>query len=243
MPETNAAYSLKKFPEQSSHKDGAMFSIGKENNHLLEESYHFPLDNPFHKFFKRIFDIVFSLTVLVLFLSWIVPVLAMLIKLTSPGPVFFKQKRTGVNNQPFWCWKLRSMYINHEAHIKQATVNDPRITPVGRFLRKFSLDEIPQFFNVLRGNMSIVGPRPHMLSHSEIYSQTVEHYMLRHYVKPGITGLSQIEGYRGEIQNERMIHNRVKLDIFYIEKWKFALDMNIIAKTMKLMLFGDKHAY
>ncbi len=203
----------------------------------------FPLDNNLDKFIKRAFDVLFSSVIIVLFLSWTIPLFALLIKLTSRGPIFFKQQRTGMNNEPFWCWKLRSMYVNNEAHVEQVIVNDPRITSFGKFLRKFSLDEIPQFFNVFIGNMSIVGPRPHMISHSEKYSKIVDRYMVRHFVKPGITGLSQVKGYRGEIQNERMIRNRVRLDIFYLEKWRFALDAAIILKTTKLMLFGDKNAY
>jgi putative colanic acid biosynthesis UDP-glucose lipid carrier transferase len=243
MPETNSAYLYNNSLEKTSLGNTVLLPVEKENGFVLNENYDYPLDNHFNKYVKRTFDIAFSLLVIILLLSWIFPVLAILIKSTSTGPIFFKQKRTGVNNHPFWCWKLRSMYVNNEAHTKQASANDPRITPIGKFLRKFSLDEIPQFYNVLKGNMSVVGPRPHMLSHSETYSKTIARYMQRHYVRPGITGLSQVEGYRGEIKNERMIRNRVRLDLFYIEKWKFALDMYIIAKTIKLMLFGDKHAY
>ena len=201
-----------------------------------------PLDREANKFLKRVFDIIFSFFIIVFFLSWIIPLLALAIKLTSKGPVLFSQKRTGINNKAFMCWKLRSMYVNDEAHTQQATHNDPRITPVGKIMRKFSLDEIPQFFNVFIGNMSVVGPRPHMLSHTLEYSKVIDGYMKRCFVKPGITGLSQVMGYRGEIRNHSMIKNRIRLDTFYLERWRFVMDLTIVLKTIKLMLFGDKKA-
>lgn len=203
----------------------------------------FPLDEQLHKLSKRAFDIVFSLAVIVLFLSWMLPLFGLFIGLTSSGPVLFRQKRTGINNKPFWCWKFRTMYVNMDAHVKQAVPGDPRITPVGRVLRKFSLDELPQFFNVLTGNMSVVGPRPHMLLHTQQYSRMIDTFMVRHFVKPGITGLSQVQGYRGEVKCSKALRNRVKLDLFYLEKWHFMLDLRIIAKTVKLMMFGDRNAF
>jgi lipopolysaccharide/colanic/teichoic acid biosynthesis glycosyltransferase len=165
--------------------------------------------------------------------------LALFIKITSPGPVFFIQSRSGKNGVAFNCIKLRSMYVNNDAHSKQALENDSRITSAGRFIRKFSLDELPQFFNVIYGDMSIIGPRPHMLFHTEAYSEIVNDYMKRLHVKPGITGLSQVMGYRGEIKNKMMIANRVRLDIFYIKKWSVGLDIKIVFKTIRLILIGD----
>ena len=202
----------------------------------------FPLENSLNSFFKRSFDVIFSLLIITFCLSWLIPLLAIIIKINSKGPVFFTQKRTGINNKSFFCRKFRTMYINEEADSKQASPDDPRITTAGRFMRKFSLDETPQFFNVLRGYMSVVGPRPHMLSHTEAYSKQVDNYMVRHFVKPGITGLAQVKGYRGEISNSLMLHNRIRLDIFYIRQWNFMMDLRIIFKTFKLVLFGDKNA-
>lgn len=192
---------------------------------------------------KRTADILFSLMVIVLLLSWLLPLLALLIKLSSKGPVLFVQQRTGRYNIPFNCYKLRSMIVNEQADMMQAVLGDSRITWVGQFLRKTSLDELPQFFNVLRGDMSLVGPRPHMLHHTTVYAQDVREYPKRLLVRPGITGLSQVEGYRGEIRNHRMIRNRVLLDIFYIKHWSPFLDVVIILRTIKLICFGDKHAF
>ncbi len=203
----------------------------------------YPLDIPASKLSKRVFDVLFSGFVIIFILSWLIPILALFIKLTSKGPVFFKQERTGINNKNFICWKLRTMYVNGDADLKQAVAGDPRITLAGKFMRKFSLDETPQFVNVLLGCMSIVGPRPHMLRHTEKYSKQVDNYMLRHFVKPGITGLAQVKGCRGEISAPAMLHNRVRFDIFYLKNWNFILDIAIIFKTMKLVLLGDKNAY
>jgi len=202
-----------------------------------------PLDLQKNRLIKRIFDFTFSLVVIVLILSWLVPIIAICIKLDSKGPVFFKQLRTGRDNQSFWCYKFRTMYVNREANVKQATKDDPRITPVGRFLRKTSLDEIPQFFNVLIGDMSVVGPRPHMLKHTEEYSQVIEKFMHRHVIKPGITGLAQAKGYRGETKSLILMKNRVKLDRFYIDNWSLALDIKILFLTAYSVLMGDENAY
>ena len=202
-----------------------------------------PLDKIENYLSKRLFDIFFSVLIMILFLSWMIPILALMIKLTSKGPVFFKQMRTGENDRSFMCWKLRSMHVNDKAHSEQASSDDSRITFVGKFLRKFSLDEIPQFFNVLLGHMSVVGPRPHMLYHTESYTLLNDEYSYRHFIKPGITGLSQVEGYRGEISNIQLLHNRVRLDLIYLLKWNFLLDIKIIFKTIKLVLLGDKNAY
>ena len=198
-----------------------------------------PLENKINLTLKRSSDLVVSLLVIILLLSWLIPLLALFIKITSRGPVFFIQSRSGKNGVAFNCIKLRSMYVNNDAHSKQALENDSRITSAGRFIRKFSLDELPQFFNVIYGDMSIIGPRPHMLFHTEAYSEIVDDYMNRLHVKPGITGLSQVMGYRGEIKNKMMIANRVRLDIFYIKKWSVGLDIKIVFKTIRLILIGD----
>ncbi|MDI9341125.1 MAG: sugar transferase [Sediminibacterium sp.] len=197
------------------------------------------LEKPINLLLKRTMDIMVSIFVILLILSWLLPILAIFIKLSSKGPVFFIQQRSGRNNIPFPCVKLRSMYTNVLAHKQQAVDNDPRVTPAGKFIRHYSLDELPQFFNVLAGHMSVVGPRPHMLFHTESYSQQVDTYMSRLNVKPGITGLSQVMGYRGEIKNRAMIANRVRLDLFYIKKWSPCLDLALILKTGRLLVFGD----
>ncbi len=198
-----------------------------------------PLEHKIYLKLKRSCDLVVSLLVIILLLSWLIPLLALFIKITSRGPVFFIQSRSGKNGVAFNCIKLRSMYVNNDAHSKQASENDSRITSAGKFIRKFSLDELPQFFNVICGDMSIIGPRPHMLFHTEAYSEIVDDYMNRLHVKPGITGLSQVMGYRGEIKNKMMIANRVRLDIFYIKKWSVGLDIKIVFKTIRLILIGD----
>jgi lipopolysaccharide/colanic/teichoic acid biosynthesis glycosyltransferase len=171
------------------------------------------------------------------------PVIALLNKLDSRGPVLFKQKRTGKRNVEFWCLKFRTMYVNDEADMKQATKNDSRITRIGSFLRRTSLDEFPQFFNVLSGSMSIVGPRPHMLKHTAHYSRLIEKFMGRHYIKPGITGLAQAKCYRGETNTHHAMRGRVKLDRFYIENWSFILDLKIVIATVISLAKGDQQAY
>ncbi len=201
------------------------------------------LEDPFNSFIKRCFDVLFSLLVIALFLSWVTPLLAILIKIDSKGPIFFKQKRNGFNFKEFYCYKFRSMKINKQANILQATKNDFRVTKLGKVLRKFSLDELPQFFNVLNGDMSVVGPRPHMLKENEKYKTSIDKFMVRHYVRPGITGLAQIKGFRGEIETDEDIINRIKQDIFYIENWSFILDIKIILVTIFNIFRGEKKAY
>lgn len=203
----------------------------------------YPLDDFESRLLKRGFDILFSAAALFFIMSWLYPILALLIKCESKGPVLFRQLRTGLNNKDFWCLKFRSMRINDKADQIQATKNDVRATKVGRFLRKSSLDELPQLINVFRGNMSIVGPRPHMVKHNKDFSSIVDEYMLRHFVKPGITGWAQVSGYRGEINNEDDIRNRVEHDIWYIENWKFGLDIQIILQTVINIVKGDKKAF
>ena len=160
-----------------------------------------------------------------------------------PGPIFFKQKRSGIGGKEFWLYKFRSMKINTQSDALQATKDDPRKTRWGNILRKTSLDETPQFFNVLLGEMSVVGPRPHMLKHTQEYSQLINHYMIRHYIKPGITGWSQVTGYRGETKELSDMDGRVKGDIWYMEHWSLWLDIYIILKTIYNAIVGDKKAY
>ena len=202
-----------------------------------------PLSNDYNTFLKRLFDIIFSFLVIILLLSWLTPLIALLIKLESSGPVFFKQTRNGIKYKEFTCFKFRSMIENSDADIQQATKNDLRVTRLGKILRKTSLDELPQFFNVLIGDMSVVGPRPHMTRENERYSKTVNKFMVRHFVKPGITGLAQVKGYRGEIETEEDIVNRVKYDIYYLENWSLLLDLNIVFLTSINFITGQKKAY
>lgn len=202
-----------------------------------------PLEDSINMVLKRVFDIIFSSFVIIFILSWLTPIVALLIKLESKGPVFFKQSRNGFNYKEFDCYKFRSMMPNKDAHLYQATRDDQRVTKVGRLIRKTSIDELPQFFNVLFGNMSVVGPRPHMVSHTNIYAKKIDKFMVRHFVKPGITGLAQISGFRGEIETDKDIIGRVKYDIFYIENWSLLLDLKIIIKTFFNAVRGEEKAY
>ncbi len=202
-----------------------------------------PIQDKVNQLTKRTFDIVFSLFIIIFVLSWLTPILAIIIKLESKGPVFFKQSRNGFNYKEFDCYKFRSMTPNKDAHLFQATKGDLRITKVGAFIRKTSIDELPQFFNVLFGDMSVVGPRPHMVSHTNMYAQRIDKFMVRHFVKPGITGLAQISGFRGEIETDKDIINRVKYDIFYIENWSLLLDLKIMLQTLTNALKGEDKAY
>jgi len=202
-----------------------------------------PLEDSVNLVIKRGFDIVFSLAVIVFILSWLTPLIAILIKLESKGPVFFKQSRNGFNYKEFDCYKFRSMTPNKDAHLYQATRNDQRVTKIGKFIRKTSIDELPQFFNVLFGDMSVVGPRPHMVSHTNMYAKKIDKFMVRHFVKPGITGLAQISGFRGEVETDKDIIGRVKYDIFYIENWSLLLDIKIILQTAINAIKGEEKAY
>ena len=202
-----------------------------------------PLDTEYARIAKRAFDIVFSSLVIIFVLSWLTPLLFILIKLESPGNLFFKQKRHGLKRKVFWCYKFRSMRFNEDSHQKMATKSDSRITCIGKILRKTSIDELPQFFNVFMGDMSVVGPRPHMEIHTFDYQTTVDKYLVRHFVKPGITGLAQTRGYRGEVTNKSDILNRVRLDIFYVEKWSLALDFRIVYQTLENAFKGEEKAY
>jgi putative colanic acid biosysnthesis UDP-glucose lipid carrier transferase len=192
---------------------------------------------------KRILDILISSFVLIFILSWLVPLISLIIYLESPGPIFFSQLRTGRNRKKFKCYKFRSMYVNEFSELQQASKDDKRITKVGKFLRRTSLDEFPQFINVLIGNMSVVGPRPHMLKHTNDYSKMVNQFMVRHFLKPGITGWAQVNGYRGEIKEPSHIKNRVEYDIWYMENWSLILDFKIIFLTIFNVLKGEEKAY
>lgn len=202
-----------------------------------------PLDITANKIIKRAFDILFSIIIIVGVLSWLIPILAIFIKSESKGPIFFKQKRNGLNYREFNCFKFRSMTLNEIADVEQVSKNDPRITKIGRFIRKTSIDELPQFFNVFLGDMSVVGPRPHMVSHTEMYAKKVDKFMVRHFIKPGITGLAQTNGYRGEVESEKDIINRVKYDIFYLENWSLTLDIKIVFLTVLNAVKGEDKAY
>ena len=202
-----------------------------------------PTDSTVNQLLKRTLDIVLSLGVIIFILSWLTPLIAILIKLESKGAVFFKQKRNGLDYNEFYCYKFRSMKPNPEADLHQANKNDQRITRIGKFMRKTSIDELPQFFNVLKGDMSVVGPRPHMVSHTHNFAENVDKFMVRHFVKPGITGLAQVSGYRGEIETDQDIINRVKFDIFYLENWSLLLDIKIVFQTVLNAVKGDKKAY
>lgn len=201
-----------------------------------------PLQSLFNRVLKRAFDIVFSLTVILTVFPIIFPILIAAIKLDSPGPIFFIQKRPGRRNKLFDCIKFRTMRVNNQTEL-QATKNDPRVTKVGAFLRKANLDELPQFFNVLMGDMSVVGPRPNLVSQLETYSKKINKYAVRHFILPGITGYAQVNGYRGETKQPELMEKRVEYDIMYMENWSIALDLKIIFLTVWNMVRGEKNAY
>ena len=211
-------------------------------NSVVYTNHREPLMALGNKILKRAFDVFFSILVLIL-LAPFVPIIALIVKLQSPGPLFFKQTRTGMNGCNFTCIKFRSMHVNDEADSRQATKDDPRKFSFGDFMRKYNIDELPQFYNVLRGDMSIVGPRPHMTMHTEKYAAMIEKYMVRHFAKPGITGLAQVTGYRGETENLWQMEGRIRKDIWYIENWTFWLDIQICFKTLGTMFVHDENAY
>ncbi|MBU2995968.1 exopolysaccharide biosynthesis polyprenyl glycosylphosphotransferase [Cellulophaga baltica] len=201
-----------------------------------------PLHSSLNSVLKRFFDIIFSIFVIIGLLSWLTPIIALIIRLESKGPIFFRQLRNGIDNKEFYCYKFRSMGLDNGGDRFQTVKNDMRVTKVGKFIRRTSIDELPQFYNVLFGNMSVVGPRPHMLKLSLEYEAIVDKYMLRQFVKPGITGLAQVRGYRGEIEEDSDIINRVKFDIFYVENWSLILDLKIILQTIIKAINGDENA-
>lgn len=198
--------------------------------------------NPIGMFYKRCFDIVFSLVACVA-ITLFIPIIALIIKLQSRGPIFFVQDRTGKYGRTFRCLKFRTMRTNGECNIRQCTKHDPRVFPFGRFLRRTNLDELPQFFNVLMGDMSIVGPRPHMLYHTDYYSKLIPHYMNRHFVRPGITGWAQVTGFRGETRELWQMEGRVRCDMWYINHWSLWLDLRIMVMTVKTIFVRDEMAY
>lgn len=202
----------------------------------------YPLDNALNQFTKRVFDIVFTLIVFALILWWLLPLLSIMVYFSQGSPILFKQKRNGLNGKEFGCLKFRTMRDDKDNNKKPTERDDPRVTKLGKILRKTSLDELPQFLNVLKGEMSIVGPRPHMVSENESYAEIIKRYSLRHYVKPGITGLAQIKGYRGAIDTDKDMEMRIRTDVYYVRNWSFLLDLFVIYKTGKLMIFGDDNA-
>lgn len=202
-----------------------------------------PLSNPVNAALKRCFDIVASLLFLVVIYPFVWCFVAVGTTLSSPGPILFRQKRTGYKGKPFTMLKFRSMKVNADADRLQATADDPRKTKFGDFLRRTSIDELPQFINVLKGDMSLIGPRPHMELHTEIYTKLVDEYLVRHMVKPGLTGWAQVNGCRGETRTTEAMAERVRYDIWYIENWSVGLDIKIIFKTVAQLLGGDKQAY
>jgi exopolysaccharide biosynthesis polyprenyl glycosylphosphotransferase len=201
------------------------------------------LEDMRYSIMKRIFDVVISAFIIVTLLSWVIPILALIIHFDSKGPIFFMQRRSGFKNRDFYCFKLRTMYSDAGSSFKQASNGDARITRVGAFLRSTSLDELPQFFNVLSGDMSIIGPRPHPTEMTSQYKPIIEDYMARLSVKPGISGMSQVFGFRGETKELTQMRNRVKMDNFYIQKWSFWLDVKIIFWTVRSLIKGQEEAY
>jgi len=202
-----------------------------------------PLESAFNRLIKKAFDFVFAFLVIVVLFPWLFVILYILIKLDSPGPVFFRQQRSGRDNQSFYCFKFRTMQVNAQSDEKQAVKGDSRVTKLGAFMRKTNIDELPQFFNVLFGNMSVVGPRPHMLKHTEQYSELINNYLVRHYAKPGITGWAQVNGFRGETKELTDMTDRVEYDIWYIENWSLLLDLKIIFRTVINVFRGEENAY
>ncbi len=202
-----------------------------------------PLEGSLNRLLKKTVDLCFSLGVIVLIFPWLFPIVIILIKMDSPGPIFFRQKRSGRDNKEFWCLKFRTMRVNASADKKQATLGDKRITKLGAIMRRTNIDELPQFFNVFWGNMSVVGPRPHMLMHTEQYSELINNYLVRHYAKPGITGWAQVNGFRGETKELIDMKDRVDYDIWYIENWSLLLDFKIIYKTVLNVFKGEEKAY
>ncbi len=202
-----------------------------------------PLEDLGNQIRRRIFDVVISSLVCIFILTWMVPLVGLAILLESRGPIFFRQARSGKNNQSFPCLKFRSMVSSPNADMTQATRNDSRVTKVGAFLRRTSLDEFPQFINVLKGDMSIVGPRPHMLKHTSDYSEVVDQFMIRQFVKPGITGWAQVNGYRGETRELRQMEKRIEHDIWYLENWSLWLDVRIVFMTIFSLFRQEQNAY
>lgn len=221
----------------------ANFKLERMGTYTVLSARNEPLESIENRFKKRAFDIIVSSAVIIFILSWLYPLLALIIKISSPGPVMFKQLRTGRDNKPFWCYKFRSMRKNNESDKRQASKSDTRITGIGRFMRKTSIDEFPQFLNVLFGHMSIIGPRPHMLSHTEEYRILIDKYMVRQFLKPGISGWAQVNGYRGETGETLLMEKRVDHDIYYMSNWSLMFDIRIMFLTIINIFKGEKNAY
>ena len=219
------------------------YSLRLIDNINIVDVNNFPLDSLANRFLKRSFDLLFSISVLLFIMSWLYPIIALIIMLESKGQIIFKQMRNGKSNHPFLCFKFRTMYLNDHADEKWASKNDDRITPFGAFLRRTSLDELPQLFNVIRSEMTIVGPRPLPIRLNNKYKSQIKNYSQRHSFKPGITGLAQALGHRGEIRELRQIRNRVTLDKFYLNHWTLLLDVKIIAITFVELAKGQESAY
>ena len=232
----NAEYTFDKLQVGDTIAEWLIPSIGKVPSTSLA------INKIHNQILKRAFDILVSAFISVFFLSWMVPVIGLLIKMESKGPVFFRQLRSGRHNVPFWCFKFRSMRVNEKCDELQASKDDVRITRIGAFLRKTSLDEFPQFFNVLKGDMSIVGPRPHMLLHTDFYAEKVQDYMKRLEMKQGVTGWAQVKGHRGETKDIRFMKNRVEHDIWYLHNWSFWLDVRIILLTFVNIFKREENA-
>ncbi|GAA4785468.1 undecaprenyl-phosphate glucose phosphotransferase [Olivibacter ginsenosidimutans] len=242
------AVRLRIIPSVFNMASSGMYSFSMMGGFPLLSVRNEPLEDVYNRAAKRLFDVLFSLFVMVFICSWLFPIIAILIKIGSPGPVFYKQERWGKRNRPFLCYKFRSMYvkapdINTDGKFQQAQKDDPRITPIGRILRKTSLDEFPQFINVLRGEMSVVGPRPHASLMNIESTHLIKNYLVRHQAKPGITGWAQVNGLRGESADPKLLKARIQHDIWYIEHWSFLLDLKIIFLTFWRMVIGDKQAY
>jgi len=202
-----------------------------------------PLESPINRFLKRALDLAIALPVVFFLLPPFSLVVWLLQCWQSPGPIIFRQERVGMMGQRFMMYKYRTMNVNHGSEAKQASKHDERIYPAGRWLRKLSVDELPQFINVLLGEMSVVGPRPHLEKHEELWIQAMRKYVVRRFVRPGITGFAQVNGYRGEIRSDADVQNRVERDIHYLENWSFSLDIVIILKTFKQCLIPPRSAY
>ncbi|MBT8324770.1 MAG: exopolysaccharide biosynthesis polyprenyl glycosylphosphotransferase [Winogradskyella sp.] len=235
---------LKFIPEANKHHTKRLI-IDYYNYQPILSIKQAALNNEVNQFIKRIFDVVFSVFIIVFVLSWVTIILGLLIKLESRGSVFYKHTRHGINYKPFTCYKFRSLRNVKFPISEQVIEDDTRVTRIGRIIRRTSIDELPQFVNVLLGDMSVVGPRPHMLPYTSAYAKKIDKYEFayRHMVKPGITGLAQIKGFRGEIKNDEDIINRVKYDIFYIENWSLLLDIKIIVQTFFNIVTGEDKAY
>lgn len=227
------------FEEKFRHSVVMFEDEGRRFMSIREE----PLEDPFNRFVKRVIDLAVSIPVILFILPFTTLVVWLFQRFQSPGPVFYRQPRAGLQNRPFHIIKYRTMRLHNQPASKQATQDDPRIYPAGKWFRKLSIDELPQFINVLKGDMSVVGPRPHLIEHNEQFARAMHNYHVRAHVKPGITGLAQVSGYRGETRTEADVVNRVKADIYYLENWSMSMDCQIIFRTVFHVVGPPKTAY